>query len=50
MYAALKVMKHRLPMDNSGGNYYRKLCYIIQDELQVIIVIFYSLFMVFKIN
>ena len=42
MYSALKVMKHRLPMDNSGGNYYHTLCCIIQDELQVIIVIFYS--------
>ena len=36
MYAALKAMKHRLPEHGSGGNYYRTLCYIIQDELKVI--------------
>ena len=36
MYAALKAMKHRLPEHGSGGNYYRTLYYIIQDELRVI--------------
>ena len=40
MYVALKVMKHRLPLDNSGVTYYHTLCCIIQEELQVIIVIF----------
>ena len=36
MYAALKVMKHRLPADNSDASYYHKLCCIIKEELQVI--------------
>ena len=39
MYAALKVVKHRLPPYNSDASYYHELYCIIQEELQVIIYI-----------
>ena len=45
MYAALKVMKDRLPVDDGSFcvNYYYTLCCIIEDELQVIFLHIYGI-------
>ena len=45
MYAALKVMKDRLPVNDGSFcvNYYYTLCCIIEDELQVIFLHIYGI-------